>query len=110
MTEDNEAGKVFRAEWFELVDEAGEVRAVLGFTGEGSPSLRFLDPQGRPRISVGLFKSNWTGVDMVDQDADIRSLLRLGEESLPRVSLMDEEGNIRASIGLRDEVTSHRVV
>lgn len=94
---------VVRAERFELVGPEGEVRATLGFTEHGSPNLSFFDKDGSPRVSLGPFKSNWTGVGYVDEDEEIRSLLGLGEGILPLLSLLDKNGEMRASIVLGDD-------
>ncbi len=75
----------------------------FGFTEHGSPNLSFFDKDGSPRISLGLFKSNWTGVAYMDEDEDIRSMLGLGEGILPLLSLLDKDGEMRASIVLGDD-------
>jgi hypothetical protein len=41
------AQSVVRAQRFELVDQAGRVKAVLGFDAQGNPHLRMWDTQGR---------------------------------------------------------------
>ena len=68
MKDNDKEPKVVRAERFELTDPEGEVRAAMGFTEEGSPNLRFFDEHGTPRVSLGLFKGNWTGVRYLDED------------------------------------------
>ena len=61
---------VVQAKRFELLDDDGEVRAVLGSLGNGSPHLILSDEHGRMRAAVALSKSGF-----------------------PRVLLFDEEGN-----------------
>ncbi len=61
---------VVQAKRFELLDDDGEVRAVLGSLGNGSPHLILSDGHGRMRAAVALSKSG-----------------------SPRVLLFDEEGN-----------------
>lgn len=49
----NTTEKIVRAEKFELVDPAGNVRATLGPNGPHKQSLTFYDPTGTPRVGIG---------------------------------------------------------
>ncbi len=46
--------EVVRTRAFELVDENGQMRALLSISREGTVALGFFDKQGRVRSSVGL--------------------------------------------------------
>lgn len=59
--------EVIQAKRFELVDEKGEVRAVLGALGNGSPHLILHDATGRMRAAVALSKSGAPRLMLFDE-------------------------------------------
>ncbi len=68
-TAPEEAGptEVIQARRFELVDKKGEVRAVLGALGNGSPHLVLHDATGRMRAAVALSKSGTPRIMLFDE-------------------------------------------
>ena len=58
---------VIQARRFELIDEKGEVRAVLGALGNGSPHLVLHDATGRMRAAVALSKSGAPRIMLFDE-------------------------------------------
>ncbi len=64
--EDSAPAEVIQARRFELVDEKGHVRAVLGALGNGSPHLVLHDANGRMRAAVALSKSGVPRIMLFD--------------------------------------------
>ena len=65
--EESRPAEVIRARRFELIDEKGEVRAVLGALGNGSPHLVLHDANGRMRAAVALSKSGAPRIMLFDE-------------------------------------------
>ncbi|MBC5825964.1 MAG: hypothetical protein GIW99_03930 [Candidatus Eremiobacteraeota bacterium] len=70
---------VVRARRFELEDDSGKVRAILGCAQDGAPSFRLLDERNEPRVVLSI------------------------EEGKPRMRLLDSKGAVRICIILRDD-------
>ena len=65
--QESRPAEVIRARRFELIDEKGEVRAVLGALGNGSPHLVLHDANGRMRAAVALSKSGAPRIMLFDE-------------------------------------------
>lgn len=96
------AEDVVRAKRFELVDDEGEVRAILGPGPDNSVGLSFLGKgTAAERTSVGI---NAGGSAFVDtRDATGEGGIRLGveEEGTAVIRFRDQQGRDRCNIGYR---------
>ena len=108
--------KTARAERFELVDAAGKVRAELGLTGKGQPSLTFYDREGRGRSTLLLAEAGGGVLMFVDDkgapratiteagvvlrdDSSVRARLAMDAEAGPGLFVHDAKGKVRAGVG-----------
>lgn len=108
--------KTARAERFELVDAAGKVRAELGLTGKGQPSLTFYDREGRGRSTLLLAEAGGGVLMFVDEkgavratltepglalrdESSVRARLAVDAEAGPGLFVHDGKGRVRAGVG-----------
>jgi len=77
-----------RARRFELVDERGNVRAVLGTQSEnGAPGFLVSDSAGRPRIALHVSPEDVPAFDLLDASGAPRVHVALDAEGAPVVTL-----------------------
>ena len=77
-----------RARRFELVDERGNVRAVLGTqTDNGAPGFLVSDSAGRPRIALHVSPEDAPAFDLLDASGAPRVHVALDAEGAPVVTL-----------------------
>lgn len=62
---------VVKARAFELVDESGHRRALLGISPEGTVALGLFDQRGRVRSSMGLLPNGEPVTVMRDEDGKV---------------------------------------
>jgi hypothetical protein len=86
--------KVVRAQRFEMVDEEGKVRAVLGFV------LVERDPEMWPFVGRVPSPSLEPGLALIDKEQKTRARLSLLEEDGAGLSLADKAGQLRARLDL----------
>lgn len=86
----DEQHKLLKAEKFQLVDEAGRVRARLGLTG-GGPLLALFDETGKARAELRVLDGQ-PSLCLNDEGQTKRASLSLGKGGLPSVLLFDETG------------------
>jgi len=67
--------KVLQAERFEVVDQAGKLRAALGTASDGSPSLTLADQAGKSRATLGIASDGSPGLQLYDQAGQLRAAL-----------------------------------
>ena len=75
--------KVVQANKFELVNDKGQVRAVLGLNSEGEPRLALADASGQIQVALSLETNQ-----------------RASEEKYPMLRFYDKAGRVRNEIGL----------
>jgi hypothetical protein len=95
------AGRTVEAERFVLRDAAGRARAELVIVDEKehSVALRFKDPDGMPRLTVGT--ENGAAVLAVnEQGGKLRAGLVVLPHGAPGLSLYDSTGKPRAELNL----------
>jgi len=124
--------EVVRAKRFELVDSAGEVRALLGPTqyADGGPALALYDNDGKecaslavlvgisPQLSLGeAAKSTrvilgpvdssygWPALVLCGQDGKVQATFEVVSDGAPALRLMDKAGKMRASLRVTDTET-----
>jgi len=61
------AAPVVRAQRIEFVDDAGRVRAKLAARPDGKPGMALQDPEGTPRILVGVQEDGAVTVAHLDR-------------------------------------------
>ena len=94
--------EVIRAKRFEVVDDAGRPRVIIGAQAEAS-GLMLLDPNGQ---SVGeLAVSDELGsttLSLYDLRGSVRASLDLDQDGSPTLGLYDLAGEPRVSIGVAE--------
>ena len=99
---------VVRARQFQLVDEEGNQRAVLGLSegSYGEAMLAFYDPSGEMmRMTLG-YTEGAIGIMVYDAQGQLRVTLDLDEEGVldtpgdPGLRFWDAEGEVRAGLYL----------
>ena len=91
--------KVLQAESFQLVDEQGEIIAVLASSPDKRPNLLVFDPAGKPLISLGMNASGEPAFSLTSGKSNASVSLSLNEGQ-PALLLANKEGKARASVTL----------
>src|SRR5690349_5849957 len=77
-----------RAKRFELVDDEGLVRAVLGTQpGNGAPGFLISDASGRARLALHVSAEGAPAVDLLDAGGAPRVHVAVGPEGAPTVTV-----------------------
>jgi len=105
------AEDVVRARRFELVDDAGETRAVLdtGHDREEHVGLTLFDTEGKARASLGVMPDGFASLSLGDEDGreviKITASAVVGESvsSDSVVALKDKSGQTRVQLGVSQE-------
>jgi len=107
VTADEEAGPVaagdaLQAKKFELVDDAGKVRARLSMA-EGSPTLILFDDKGLNRAQFALGDNGQPAIILTDANDVTRVELGVNAENRPSLLFADAKGNIRTYLDVDDK-------
>jgi hypothetical protein len=97
--------KVLKAERFEVVDQDGKPRALLGVLGSGEPGLQLYDRDENGRVDLSLKASGRPGLELSDSNGRVRAALgyteivrpETGEIERRQVSsivLFDQDGKV----------------
>jgi len=95
---------VVKANRFELADEKGNIRAVLGLTPDGEPRLALADESGRILVALSLeldykfTKDKIPTLRFFDRDGKVRSEVNLNRHGDPVMMLRNERGGTIASL------------
>jgi len=94
--------KRIQAEGFELVDESGKTRALLGVSKVG-PTLALFDQNAKASAGlgvsdVGIPGASCPGFVLRDRNGMLRVRLNLKESGEPVLALYDQNGKTRASL------------
>jgi len=89
--------EVVRAQAFELVDEEGKARAVLGLGREGAPNLDLKDANGLKRATLALLPDGSPVLVLNDARGEERATLTGG----PSLTMRDKTGGERAALTVR---------
>jgi len=77
-----------RARRFELVDDRGRVRMVLGTQSDnGAPGLLVSDSAGRPRIALHVSPEDAPAFDLLDESGAPRIHVALDTDGAPMLTL-----------------------
>jgi len=85
---------VTSAEAFQLVDENGMLRAVLGLSAEGQPYLAFLDDNETRRVWLGIGQES--GLVVRDVDGKTRLVLSVDAKGQPSLVVRDRQHQSRS--------------
>jgi hypothetical protein len=98
-----------RARRFELVDERGNVRAVLGTQNDsGAPGFLVSDSAGRPRIALHVSAEDTPAFDLLDASGAPRVHVALDAEGAPVVTLFGPtERPAQALLGVGSDGSAH---
>jgi hypothetical protein len=83
-----------------LVDNAGQVRALLKVGDDGSPSLKLVDGHGDVRISLSIDESGRAAVEML-RDGKVSVTLHTDDRG-GSVRISDAAGNVRIKAEVAD--------
>ncbi len=92
----NAAPDVLRAQRFELVDSAGNVRGLLSLGDQACPRLVLLDEHGDARARLMLHLDGTPILSLHDRAGRGGIALTVGEEGLGGLQVRDDEGTLRA--------------
>jgi hypothetical protein len=101
---------VVRARRLEVVDVAGEIRAVPYVDPEGGSGLDLRDPSGQVRASLNLTPGGRPGLVLNWATGKFGALLLLGPGGAPGLDLSDAAGNTRAALSLAADGSSGLVL
>jgi len=90
---------VLQAESFQLVDERGEIIAVLASSSDKRPNLLLFDKNGKPVVSLGVNASDEPACTLVAGNNNATISLSLNEGQ-PSLLLTSKDGTPRASLTL----------
>jgi len=93
--------RVVEAEEFRLVDESGELRAMLKLV-EGKPVLDFYDEKGVLRAVLGMVVEGLPGLGLYDENGKIRVGLGVGEAG-PSIGIYDENEHTRNALYMQKD-------
>ena len=99
------AAKVLRAERFEVVDQGGKPRALLGVLGSGGSGLQLHDQDENGRVALSLTASDRPGLELSDSNGRVRAVLgytemvkpesgAIGRRQVSSVVLFDQDGKV----------------
>ena|SRR5688572_6354967 len=89
---------VVRGSRFELVDEAGRTRAVLGMSKSGSPEFDLRDADGRPRALLLLDRDSLPVFFFKDAEVVTRAKWELDARGAAKLSFCDTDQTPRLEV------------
>jgi hypothetical protein len=89
--------KVLRAEKFELVDQTGTIRAVLGSVSSTVHGLTLYDPNGRPRAGLGVSADGTAMMQLLGPQSTVAVVVE--ESGVAKVVFM-KDGLQRIGLGV----------
>lgn len=96
---------VVRAKSFELVNDAGALRARLTVDDDGEPQLTMLDKNGNYRLALFQEDDGTPGLVLLDQNGKHRLRLGTSDSGSPYLDINDRNNNTRLWLGESDEGT-----
>jgi hypothetical protein len=103
-SEDASPAEVLRTKRLEIVDDKGEVRALLGTREEGVGGLSVYDASGRVRIRLeaGELPDQGSGLSVLDTDGNPRVVVNMNNDpdKDSALILLDTDGKQRAVVNL----------
>ncbi len=83
---------------FVLKDEAGRVRASLGFRQDGTPGFALMDEQSKVRLALDLATNGAPGVNLYDPSGALLAAVAVRPDGSPGLGFFDPTGKIRLSL------------
>jgi len=98
-----------RARRFELVDDRGNVRAVLGTQNDsGAPGFLISDSAGRPRIALHVSPDDVPALDLLDASGAPRVHVALDSDGAPMATLFGPADRpAQALVGVTSDGSAH---
>jgi hypothetical protein len=92
-----EAGAVMRAQHFQLMDQAGQVRGRLGVDEHGAARLTLFGPDGaRPRVSLAAHPQGGAELELGDDQRQSAVVLKADQDA--RTIALYQEGKLRLGL------------
>jgi hypothetical protein len=86
--------KVVQAQRFELVDESGRQRAVLGPTRRGDVGLLIADASGQVRAVLTVNGKGEPGLELLDEQGESRASMAVRTGESGTLALRDTDGRV----------------
>jgi len=125
--------KVIRAQRFEIVDDAGQTRVIIGIAKDENPAWAFYDANGIKRAKLTLVKDGEIELELCDEGGTPQAKVAFQPEGLAlekyragrettraklgpirdggfTFSIHDEQGNPRTLIGISEDGTSYQAL
>jgi len=93
------AAQVLRGSRFELIDDSGNVRAVLDCGTARQPRLRMLSAQGNAAIDIGLTGAGSSYANFNGADGSPRVALKMGFGEKPVILMGDQDSPNKVILG-----------
>ena len=101
--------EVVRAKRFELVNEEGEIRAILGTGPDDTVGITLLGQGESDRLSLGTHSDGSSTIALQDEEGRERVKLSAGVSG-PVVNIKDENGNPRVQLQVRKNGSSELIL
>lgn len=101
IREARSGGKAIRAQEFDVVDQNGKTRVILGTDDSGSPGLVLYNKNGKPGVELTLGADELPALGLYDQNDKNRAALYL-DKSGPTLTLSDRNETTRAGLAVCD--------
>lgn len=90
--------EIVRAKRFELVDDTGKVRAVLGLLESWDPNLCLFDKDGNTRLQLGISGDGLSGLALFDAAGKLCVSLDSYPDGASMLQFSDSSGEVRATL------------
>jgi len=81
-----------------FMDQEEEVRLMLNTNSEGNPTVAMTDDKGNIRVRLAVGHDGSPILDLIDNNEELRFRLTLEEGELPALTFVDEQGTPRAAL------------
>jgi hypothetical protein len=100
------APRTIEAQNFVLRDEAGRVRASLGFRSDGTPGFALMDELARVRLALDLCADGAPAVNLYDTDGGLQAAVAVRPDGSPGLGFFQDQGKLRLSLDLGPNSTA----
>lgn len=84
--------EVVKAKTFEVLDSAGNERAVLATAPDGFPLLSLDDKDGKARARLAVLPDGRSALTVLDRNGKLRVSLAVQPDGSPELALLDDNG------------------
>lgn len=101
--------EVMQAKRFEMVDDAGKVRAVLGMGEQGDEGLALMNARGVIRAAL-LLQEDSPRLSLADTTGRVRTSLLVQADNTPALGMTDAQGKRRVELAVgKDAATAFNI-